>query len=293
MTNKFENLNQSYDCPTCKKGSLSLKIVSEGTKAVYQCDHFLSKKDGEIEKCNQVIWVNQFNKVLSKKQLDLLIENGETEEIEFVSKNKAFKGSVILSDETTRISFANSSNGDLEEVPDTDCPACGSKIYENNYSYQCEGYKDQSCHISISKKIAQHKITLAEAKTLLEGSTTEWITDFQNKEGESFNAKLFINEDTFKINFDNSICECNCENNGMIKEYAKMYKCDQNVKDDNSCNVLIWKEIAGTKIKIESVEELINSGKTESKLNFTNKKGENFEAFLSLSSEGKASFKYE
>jgi len=292
MKNKFENLKQSYDCPTCKKGLLSLKIVSEGEKAVYQCDYFESKKNGEVEKCNQVIWVSQFNKILSKKQIDLLIENGETDEIEFVSNNKTFKGSVKLSDETTRIKFENSTKGKLVEVSDIFCPACASKIYEDNFSYQCEGIQDQSCHIIISKKIAKHKITINEAKTLLMGENTEWIRDFENKDGEKFSSKLFINDETFKVNFDNSICECNCEEGGLIKEYSKVYKCNKNIKDNDLCNVVIWKEIAGTKIDIETVEELVTNGATSSKMNFTNKKGENFEAFLSLS-EGKASFKYD
>lgn len=284
---KFENLKSQYPCPTCKSGRLNLKIVSNGEKALYQCDHFVKKENG-VDKCDQVIWINQFNVQLNENQMNDLIEKGKTELINFNNKGKKFSGKVIISNNSTQIEF-----NDVEELFEgVKCPACDSEIYESERGYYCEGVKDDSCHIYVPKVIAQHKVTNNEAMTLLKGNSTEFINDFVSKNDKKFSAKLYINEDTFKVAFDNTICECNCEKGGIIKDYQKVYKCSMNVDENDDCNFLIFKTIAGKKISKKIVEELLENGKTSEKLEFQNKKGESFNAYLELTDDLKTNFAY-
>lgn len=80
------------------------------------------------------------------------------------------------------------------------CPFCGRSIKENSKSYYCTGYKD-GCHFSIWKEIAGKKISKTTAKSLLKKGQTSKLKGFNSKSGKKFDASLYINKDTKKIEF--------------------------------------------------------------------------------------------
>ena len=80
------------------------------------------------------------------------------------------------------------------------CPFCGKPMKENSKSYYCSGYKD-GCTFSIWKEIAGKKITQATAKKLIGKGVTGVLKGFVSKKGTKFDAKLIVNKNTKKIEF--------------------------------------------------------------------------------------------
>lgn len=286
----LENYKTDYDCPTCKKGKLVLKQVSNQTKALYSCNHFKSDGKGGFDKCEQTVWLKQFNKDISPTQMDNLIKNGETDYIKFKSqKGNEFEAKIIFYENNTKVVFKEEEE---EEVEGVKCPACESKIFQKG-SYYCEGYKDKSCAVFIPRTIASYPINEDLAKELLDGRLSKIIHDFKNKKGEKFSARLVLNEDTLKVTFDSTIRDCPIDNcGGSIINFPKVYKCSENHDEEGGCDFLMFKNIAGGEITPEILNELIEDRKTKEPMQMVSKKGNPFSAHLIYSSDGKINFEF-
>src|SRR5699024_2233342 len=286
----LENYETDYDCPTCKKGKLVLKQVSNQTKALYSCNYFKSDGNGGIDKCEQTIWLKQFNKHISPSQMDKLIKDGETDYIKFKShKGNEFEAKIMLYESHTKMACKEEEEEEMEEIQ---CPACDSKIYQKG-SYYCEGYKDETCAVFIPRTIAGYTIKEDLARELLKGNLSEVIHGFKSKNGNTFSARLVLNEDTLKVSFDNTIRECPMEDcGGSIINFPKVYKCSENRDEEGGCDFLMFKNISGGEISPKILNELIDNKKTTEPVEMISKKGKPFSAYLIYSSDGKINFEF-
>ena len=81
------------------------------------------------------------------------------------------------------------------------CPKCGEDFIMGKYSYQCKDYKE--CKFHISYEICNRKIELDEVKTIIEKKESEKLDNFiSNKTGKPFSAKLKIEGDSVKFDFN-------------------------------------------------------------------------------------------
>lgn len=77
---------------------------------------------------------------------------------------------------------------------------------------------------------------------------------------------------------------------GHIIENQKSYGCSD---WKNGCKFSIWKEIAGKKLTIKNIEDLVQKGKTGLIKGFKSKTGKEFEAYLVLDEQFKIKFEFE
>lgn len=289
----FDKYKKEYDCPTCKVGKLVLRQVSNQTKALYSCNLFKRDGNGGIHKCEQTIWLNQFNINISPEQIDKLINEGSTDYIKFKSvKGNEFEAKIIFFENNTKIVFEEDHEEETK-IEGVQCPACDSNIYQRG-GYYCEGYMDKTCGVYIPKSIASYPISLEIAKTLLEGKITKIIDGFKNKKGDKFSSRLILNEDTLRVSFDSTIRDCpnnNCS--GSIVNFPKVYKCNNNTDDDeDGCDFLIFKNIAGAEINKTLLNQLIDNGRSKDTIKMVSKKGSPFFAYL-VYKDGKIIFEFE
>lgn len=149
-----------------------------------------------------------------KKLINALMDNNidlfKEKTVEF-SKNlkKIFKEEITKGDliEIVKKEITSFINKDVKiEKSESNkfdmCPICNNSIVSLPRSYSCLGYKDNSCNFTIWKEIAGKKINDNIAKDLIRNKITKKITGFKSKTGNSFDAKLKINEITKKVEFE-------------------------------------------------------------------------------------------
>lgn len=80
------------------------------------------------------------------------------------------------------------------------CPLCGKDVIEGKKGYGCAGWKE-GCKFIIWKEIAGKKITVSQAKELLQKGRTGVIKGFKSRAGKDFEAALVLGEGG-KIEFE-------------------------------------------------------------------------------------------
>jgi len=170
-------------CPNCS-GNLF-----ENSKAIY-CENVKS------EKCD----FPAIFKVVAKKQLtsnnvSQLLKNGNTDVIKGFKNADGKSFDAKLKIENKKIVF------DFETESVGTCPkCCKHELNENNKSYYCPGYKDQSCDFTIWKVISNKTLSKGVIKELLKNKITPEIKGFKSKTNTEFKAKLVLDEN-FKTVF--------------------------------------------------------------------------------------------
>lgn len=81
------------------------------------------------------------------------------------------------------------------------CPLCGGKVASGKFGFYCSTYKESGCKLSIPNEVAGKKLTDGQKTGLLEGKKMK-MKGFKSKAGKSFDAALFLNKDTGKVEFD-------------------------------------------------------------------------------------------
>lgn len=89
----------------------------------------------------------------------------------------------------------------LKAAGDFICPFCKREMRELDKSYSCTGYKD-GCSFTIWKNIAGKAITRAQAKSICDNGKTNAISGFKSKAGKEFSARLVLNKETRKLEFE-------------------------------------------------------------------------------------------
>jgi DNA topoisomerase-3 len=182
-------------CPLCGRD------VLEYTKS-YGCSGY---RDG----CNFAIWKETAGKKITAKQAQELLQKGRTGVIKgFKSKaGKSFDAMLTLGEDgKVNFEFADHAGQALGK-----CPLCGKDVIEGKKGYGCAGWKE-GCKFIIWKEIAGKKITVSQARELLQKGKTGVIKGFKSKAGKSFDAALILGEDgKVEFEFENrgrdNVCE--------------------------------------------------------------------------------------
>lgn len=270
-------VNYLGTCPVCGKGQ-----VAEGP-TVYRCSYAASMED----KCDFHFFKNCYGAEITPKIAKQLIEEGQTEVLDFTSKaGKKFKGYLKIEGENVKMEFAN--NSDNLTLLDAPCPICGAPMAIFNNGYACMNYHEmdengeKKCNLWINKTIAGRLISQEEVEQLLLEGQTDFLEGFTSNSGNDFSSRLVINDEG-AVSFDSTICKCpKC--GGDIKIGNKSYNCS-NWKTQG-CNFTIWREIAYRKITPEEVKQLCENKATEVLTGFKNKdKSKTFSGQLILSDD--------
>ncbi|RKO65732.1 DNA topoisomerase III [Desulfofundulus salinus] len=153
---------------------------------------------GYKEGCRFAIWKEIAGKKITVKQAKELLWKGKTGVIKgFKSKaGKSFDAALTLSEDgRVNFEFADHAGHVLGR-----CPLCGKDVIEGKKGYGCAGW-NQGCKFIIWKEIAGKKITVSQAKELLQKGKTGVIKGFKSKAGREFEAVLVLGEDG-KIEFE-------------------------------------------------------------------------------------------
>lgn len=94
---------------------------------------------------------------------------------------------------------ANSSIGQGQE-PIGKCPVCGAEVIKNKAGYGCSSWRETGCSFFLGK-IAGKRLTVKQAKELLEKNETGPIKGFVSKKGKKFEAKLALKEGKIEFVF--------------------------------------------------------------------------------------------
>lgn len=220
------------------------------------------------------------------------IESGELTVEEFINSLYSDLSELVANADIEGLKIEPATQAGKLERLSASCPNCGKEIAITPKRYSCSG-----CSFGISNEIAGKKLTLNQVSKLISDGKTGNIKGFKSKAGKTFDTYLVLKDkETGQIGFgfnektDNEGIKiepasqagklerlsASCPNCGKeIAVTPKRYSC-------SGCDFAIWIEIAGKKITISQVSELINNGKTGSIKGFKSKAGKNFDAFLVL-----------
>lgn len=179
-------------CPVCGK---ALKKQSWGVG----CSGY---KEGCKFSINGVI----AGKKLTESQIKALIEKGETSTI------KGFKGKTgnkfdaklkLVKNETDngpayKLTFAFDSDETREKNKiSAKCPCCGGEIKDDKWAWKCS-----NCEFSFNYKIAGKTMTTRDLEDIIFEGKTSKIKGFTSKAGKKFDARLVLDMESKKVNFD-------------------------------------------------------------------------------------------
>lgn len=171
------------------------------------------------------------------------------------------------------------------------CPKCGGNVVSINGAFgKCD---NESCDFKISFELCQKKLSELNVKELLEGKTIQ-VKGFTSKAGKKFDAGLTLDE-TYKLSFvfDNNPNDSSDE----ATVIGSCPKCGSDVLNHknyckcNSCGFSINKEICQKRLSDQNIQDLLD-GKTIAVDGMTSKKGNTFNANLSLDSDYKVAFSF-
>ena len=97
------------------------------------------------------------------------------------------------------IKRAYGQTAEIDNLPP--CPLCGGKVAGGKFGYYCSTYKESGCKLSIPNEMAGKKLLDGQKKNLLEGKKLH-MKGFKSKAGKSFEADVFLNKSTGKLEFD-------------------------------------------------------------------------------------------
>lgn len=260
-------------CPICHQGQM-LK-----GSAGWTCDYFKNIND----KCSFTIFSQYHNVTLTENQAIEIIQRGETDPIEFLSRDeKKFTAKLKIVDKKVKTVFD-------DQILDEKCPICGGDVKELKNGYACENFfnNEQHCEFWINKIMCEREISRLEVEDLLKNKITPVMDNFVGK-GKTFSTRLEILP-SGKINFNSEICKCpKC--NGTIHVGVKAYNCSNYRNPDIKCDFVIWRIIANRAISPEEVKELCEEKMTHLLEGFISKEKKAFAAQLTLNDNFETKF---
>jgi len=145
------------------------------------------------------------HKLTEEEQNQIIDKNETTNFIKFTNNQGTdFDAKLTVMKDQQKVGFSYPNRGPSVPMKNTTltCPACKKgKIQESNKTFRCQfnTMNNKQCEFVIYKDTSKHQVTLEEVETLITTGTTSTITDFiNNKEGNSYSAKLSLNEE-FKV----------------------------------------------------------------------------------------------
>jgi DNA topoisomerase-3 len=237
-----------------------------------------------------------------------LMEQGKLGREEFMNEIKTLAKKIV--DKTIRFTetIANQPFPDLQAK----CPECGAdNIKQTDGTYEC---RSPDCSFRITKYIASHELTDAEARQLVTTANVGPIDTFKSRFGQPFTAMLTLNREKkgWKLGFvfegdeersnevtdltdEQIICEAPDENGKMVKIYEneRAFLAPEMGKTKDDRGIRISKTILKKEIPTEQGIKLFQDGKTDLIPGFISKKNRPFSAHILLDRKtGKISWEF-
>ena len=304
----FEHLHQKYasqferetvtDAIPCPKCSSPLEIAPWG----YVCKN---------EECGFKAGHTIAGRTLSHAEMRTLLRTGKSDLLSGFKSKKGttFSATLTLGDDGN-IGFEFSDDARAKTPTNYKCPKCGKTLLDSGNRLICEGSDvttsnnengdptltpdtAPTCDFVFYKTIAGHIMTDEEIAELFNNGTTEIISGFLTKKGTQFSAKIVWDKD-FKATFA-------FENDGHFHGTETKFNCplckkkleeNKNAIFCPACNFTLFKSVAGKKLRVADIKALLTGGKTELLTGFKSKKGTEFDAYLKLGEDGRASFEF-
>ena len=266
-----ENKKEVGKCPKCGKPVIELP---KG----YGCSGY--------PECDFAIFKTVAGKTLTEKNVKDLLEGKTTEVISgFKSKTgKEFEAALMLKD--GKVTWAP-----FEFETDMKCPKCSSPLIRTPMSYKC---KNDDCGFILWRKICGKMLTDIQVKNLLKGKSTGVIKGLKRADGSSFDASLIIKDGKLTWESGNKDTGFKCPKCGKpILESAKSFYCEG--RKDDSCGFSILRVLPGGKVVLseKDLENLLKKKKTGLKKGLISKKGNEFNAFVTLRDDFTTGFEFE
>ncbi|MEG1299697.1 MAG: DNA topoisomerase [Erysipelotrichaceae bacterium] len=175
-------------CPFCGGNIIE-------TDKYYYCDHY---KREDAQACKFMMSRHILGATLELEDIQNLLNEKETRPLEFHKKDdkkSKFEANLILHKDTMKMEFKFKDVGSCVGV----CPRCGKEIkgpYSGKFGpyYRCSG----QCGFNLSQEVGGVKLKDKQIKELLEGKELPEMS-FKKKDGGTYQASLFINQETYKL----------------------------------------------------------------------------------------------
>jgi len=304
-----ETVTEAIPCPKC---SQPMEIapwgyVCKNTECGFKAGHTIA------------------GRTLSHAEMQKLLATGKSNILSgFKSKKGTTFSAALTLGEDGNIGFEFNDEPRASAPTNFICPKCGKKILDSGNRLICEGSiiapstnengdatltpaAAPTCDFVFYKTIAGHLMNDEEIAELFTKGSTDVITDFITKKGQSFSAKVVWDSDhkaTFAF-----------ENDGHFHGTETKYKCPicKHTLEENKnaifctgkgtdrdeqgnpcdCKFTLFKSVAGKKLRAADIKALLTGEKTELITGFRSKKGEAFDAFLKLGPDGRTNFEFQ
>lgn len=158
----------------------------------------------ECADCEFKLWGEVAGRRLSEPEIDALLRTGKTAVLSgFTSgrTGKKFSAALRLDVETGKTEFVFEDKapaaGESATKLKAACPKCKGTVEVRGKAYACA-----ACDLKVWSEIASRKLSIPEAETLLGKGSTGLIAGFKSSAGRKFSAKLKLNADTWKVDFE-------------------------------------------------------------------------------------------
>ena len=178
-------------CPLCGK---PLKLQSWGLGCT-----------GYKEGCKFSINGTVAGKKLTESQIKALLDKGETGLIKgfksktgkkFDAKLKFVKNEGEGPAYKMQFAFAGDEVREKNKVS-AKCPCCGGEIKDDRWGWKCE-----KCGFTLNYKIAGKTLTVSDLESIIFDGKTDKIKGFISKAGKKFDARLVLDKENKKVNFE-------------------------------------------------------------------------------------------
>lgn len=161
------------------------------------------------------------------------------------------------------------------------CPLCGGKVFKTTKGYRCENNVGEhpSCSLVIHNIIGNRKMSDNEIAELLTNRHI-MLDGFATKEFKTFPTVLILSDDGSVV-MDSKIATCpKC--GGDVRVGLKAFNCSNHNRDNESCDFIIWRNIAGHLVTDTEVKEICEKGITTNNIEMFREDGSMFYKRLGL-----------
>ena len=182
---EFSNQILNIKCPNCNS---EIEELLSG----YACVKFHKTDDKNNKLCNFFVPKQIAGREIPIQAVECLCEEKITPFMNGFKdrEGKEFETRLYLNPDM-KISFSNNV---------CKCPQCGGDIYAGKKAYNCSNWQDEKirCSFTVWKEMYGRRITPEEVSILCENKETKILSGFRDKEGNTFERKLCIDE-SFKV----------------------------------------------------------------------------------------------
>ena len=182
---EFANEILSVKCPNCNS---DIEELLSG----YACVNFHKTDENNQKICNFFIPKQIAGREIPIQAVKALCTARITPFMSGFNTNdgKEFEARLQL-DQEMKISFSNTV---------CKCPNCNGDIYAGKKAYNCSNWQNEQirCSFTVWKEMYGRKITAEEVSILCKNKETVILSGFRDKEGNTFERKLIIDE-SFKV----------------------------------------------------------------------------------------------